>query len=145
MWRRDPEPREPERPEQRSPNVTDEFDSYLAGTYAGWLMRRRQSVPAWAWVNQLAHGTVAELDELRSGVFPPTDPEVDVSLWQQVLTFLATEVLDRAENDDELRELQRAVLIPVELRLVDQWWYALAPIDIATIVLVALHNVPHHQ
>jgi hypothetical protein len=96
-------------------------------------------------VNRLAHGTIDELDELRAGVFPPRATTADVSLWQQVLTFLATEVLDRAVDEDELRELQRTVLVPVELRLVDQWWYALAPIDIATIVLVALHNVPHHQ
>lgn len=145
MWRRDPGRDGPQDADDRALSAGNEFDSYLSGSYADWLMRRHRSVPAWAWVNRLAHGTIDELDELRAGVFAPVATTTDVSLWHQVLTFLASEVLDRAVDHDELRELQRTVLVPVELRLADQWWYALAPIDVVTIVLVALHNVPHHQ
>lgn len=145
MWRRSSGRDEPEEAGEPAATAGNEFDSYLAGSYAEWLTREHRSVPAWAWVNRLAHGTVDELDELRAGEWTPAPAPADVSLWQQVLTFLAGEVLDRVADDDELRELQRTVLVPVELRLADQWWYALAPIDVATIVLVALHNVPHHQ
>ena len=38
----------------------DEIEAYLAGAYVDWLLRRNQSVPAWAWVNAVAHGTVAD-------------------------------------------------------------------------------------
>lgn len=145
MWRRDPQPREPDEPEPTIASPGDELDCYLAGSYAEWLLRRHRSVPAWAWVNPLAHCTLAELDDLRMGEFPSTDHDVDVSLWQQVVMFLANEVLERVDDDDALRELQRAVLVPIELRLTDHWWYALAPIDLATIVLVALHDVPHRR
>lgn len=134
-----------EDPADRATGPEDEFDAYLAGAYVNWLMRAHQSVPAWAWVNCLAHAGIVELDAMTRGIVPGAEPGVDASLWHHVVTFLAKEVLDRAEDGPALRELQRQVLVPVELRLADHWWDALAPIDVATIVLVALQNVPHRR
>lgn len=122
-----------------------EFDAYLSGVYADWLMRTHQPVPAWAWVNRLAHSTTAELRHISHGSGLPPTNDSDVVLWHQVVVFLAREVLDHVADDGQLRDVQRRVLIPLELRLADKWWYALPPLDVATLVLVALENAPHRQ
>lgn len=61
-------------------------------------------------------------------------------MWRQVAAFLAKDIVTSAGDDQQLRDLQLRVLVPVELRLADEWWSPLRPIDLATTVLAALQD-----
>ena len=47
-----------------SADVGAEVEALLAGRYVGWLRRRGERVPAWAWLNGLAHGASSEVSAL---------------------------------------------------------------------------------
>lgn len=144
MWRRharqsghdSPQPTRDER--VMDPAIENEFDAYLAGRYVEWARSRGRSVPTWAWVNRVAHATMPELERLVHPSFQSADG--DVRLWDRVVTFLAEEILNRATDEPSLQDVQQRVLIPVELCLAEDWAIELAPIDLATLVMVALQN-----
>ena len=123
----------------------NEFDAYLDGSYVTWLLSNGQPVPGWAWLNRVAHG---QLDDIRAMAthlrrLPATREEVGA--WQQVAAFLAKEVVAAAGDEEQLLDLQRRVLVPVELHLAEEWWAALKPIDLATTVVAALHDSRRRQ
>ena len=118
----------------------NEFDSYLAGAYIDWLLRNNQPIPAWAWVNRVAHAPLDDLQELASGVdYSPCSRE-GLEPWRIVTTFIASEVLATARDESTLAYLQQRVLVPLELHLAESWWAAVTPREIAATVLVALQN-----
>jgi len=125
-----------------SATLDHEFDAYLAGVYGQWLELHNRQVPAWAWVNRVAHATVDELEQLSRGRHISPDDSETILLWQHVLTFLAKEILDVAPTERELLELQLTALIPLELDLAKHWWQAMAPIDVATEAMLALQRAP---
>ncbi len=84
---------------------------FLAGEYAGYLESEGRPVPAWAWVNRLAHGTEGDLRTLAGG------PKRDGSPGGMI-SRIASHVLDLLESDDvSLPDLQRRALIPLEMAL----------------------------
>jgi len=87
-----------------------ECGAFLDGSYAEHLVDRVQIVPAWSWLNLLAHGTEAEIrDAARSSTGRG---------WRGARRFLAGEVVDRIESGHgPLEELQRSALVPLELKL----------------------------
>ena len=85
-------------------------EAFLDGSYAEHLRRAGVPVPAWAWLNLIAHGTLDELRALATGPVPP-------SVWPRARWFLAGEVVDAVESGwCSLAGLQRDVLIPLEQR-----------------------------
>lgn len=108
MRRRDPE-------RELAEELIADCEAFLAGRYAEHLEARGRRVPAWAWVNLLAHGTGDELAAARHLVQDGTDPR---SQWRAARAFLAREVLEAAvAAGTTLDDLQRRVLIPLELEL----------------------------
>ena len=133
-WRRSADTPDPQAPPQ------NEFDAYLTGAYVRWLVCNRQPVPGWAWINVVAHGELDDLRDLASALNDRSLAAVKLDMWQQVAAFLAKDVLTAAGDDDLLRDLQQRVLVPLELRLADEWWTPLRPIDLARTVLAALQD-----
>jgi hypothetical protein len=82
-----------------------------------------------------------ELEFLSEGRHIDPDDDGPATLWQHVLTFLATEILDVAKTDRELLVLQLTALVPLELRLATSWWRPMVPLDLAADVMVALEGV----
>lgn len=121
-----------------------EFDAYLAGGYAEWSLAHGQSVPAWAWMNRIAHASLVDLRATtdRSAV---SENDPDLVPWELTTRFLIQEVLATATDDEALHELQQRVLVPVELGLAKEWWRTLAPKDLATLVMVALQDAQRPQ
>lgn len=118
----------------------NEFDAFLAGAYADWLLTRKRSVPAWAWVNKIAHATPDELRLLATRP-PPEGASADIVLWHQVTSLLAKEVLITVADDDaQLAWLQHNTLLPLELHLAHHWWATVVPVDLATAVLTAVQH-----
>lgn len=97
--------------------VADTAQSLLDGTLPERAGGRARRLPPWAWISALVHGDRHGLEQLacRQG-----DRDAAAS-WAQAVGFLAGEVLDLAGGQDErLVDLQRRILVPVELDLLDQ-------------------------
>src|SRR5262245_18668865 len=104
MWRRHSE--EDSDPFGRA--LVDECEWYLSGAFAEHCAADEQ-VPAWAWMNLLAHGEESELRALA------TDRAVDDE-GRQALRYVAAELLDLAADGYlDLAMYQRDVLVPLEL------------------------------
>jgi hypothetical protein len=106
MWHRDRFPAGTE--------LIGEAEAVLAGRYAEHLESGQRPVPAWAWVNLLAHGTEEGLREARARLGEPGASQ----RWRDARGYLAGEILGVVEvGGIPLDELQREVLVPFELRL----------------------------
>ena len=100
---------------QQMRELVQESDLYLSGYYAEYLDTRNRPVPTWAWLSALAHGSAEQLRSLAMHDDPGDRVPTRRTLWWQAVGFLAAEIL--AHHDDELGldELQRSVLVPLEL------------------------------
>ena len=96
-----------------------ECEAFLSGHYARCLDDDGRPVPDWAWLNLLARSADAEIRSIAaSGICgrAPRDPA-----WNQAVVFLAQEVLSEATRRGRtLAELQRSILVPLELALIGQ-------------------------
>ena len=100
---------------------------------------RRQG---WALVGALAHGERAELQKL-AGATLSSHPAS--ATWDAVLAYLAGEVLDAAPTERALVQVQRQVLIPLELKLLGAGVLGPSnPKELATLVLASLDGHPIH-
>lgn len=93
--------------------LVEACEAFLEGTYVELMDASGASVPVWAWMNLLAHGTEAELraaaDALGEG-----------DSWQQARSFLAGELLEIIDAGHlALAQLQHDVLVPLELDILD--------------------------
>lgn len=94
--------------------LVGECRAFLAGRYAERLVSRQVPVPPWAWMNRLAHGSMADIRATDARLGARRDPE----RWGEARAYLAGEVLAAAGDDPEvLTTLQRDVLVPIELEV----------------------------
>jgi len=92
-------------------DVLDEAAALLGGRMVH-RYEPGETVPGWAWVNELAHAGWDELTRLAD----PTGP-TSGSSWEGAVEYLAAEVASAAGSPAGLRELQRSRLVPLELDL----------------------------
>jgi hypothetical protein len=100
---------------QQMKELVVESDLYLSGYYAEYLDARNRSVPTWAWLGVLAHGSS---EQLRSLAMHDDSDDRGLSgrrLWWQAIAFLAGEILAHHDDDVGLDDLRRSVLLPLEL------------------------------
>lgn len=91
-------------------DLSGEVEAFLNGTYPEILERRGEPVPAWAWINPLAHGG---LDDVRRLADMAEDDGP-----QEFVAGLARALLDQLrERQVSLDDIQRNRLIPLELAL----------------------------
>lgn len=118
--------------------LVHECEAFLSGRLAEELEDRQQPVPAWAWMNMLAHGTPRQLRSMAyeglGGAFTTVDA------WERGLCFLAREVLAMAEERGcTVEELQRRALVPLELEMTrDVGWVETGPGLLVMRVVAAL-------
>ncbi len=131
---------------RQAAELTAGCEALVAGRAYEHIAATGREVPAWAWLNVLAHGTRRELADVRSG------KRWEVGLgcrreWRAALAFLANEILEKAGPDPaKLVALQSRVLVPLELSLGEnpnsRW---LGPAELASKVLAALSEHPSNQ
>lgn len=102
------------------------------------LERHGEHLPAWAWMNLLAHATDDQL--LGAGARAPR-PSRRPSVWRQARSYLVGEVLNTVARCGPLTSLQTDVLVPLELELMagsrfDEY----SPAEWVTRVLAALRD-----
>ncbi len=92
--------------------IVEQCGAFLAGSYRELLMCRRQPIPAWTWINVLAHGNE---EEVRRRAAEP----VGTDGCDAYLARLARHTLVKMRTEGvSLRAVQRAILIPLELALI---------------------------
>lgn len=92
--------------------------SFWNGRYADHLLQRGQAVPAWAWVNALAHGSTLLVASLATATPPAPDLTDAVSSWMRARKAMALAVMELVSREGiRLRELQLQVLVGIELEL----------------------------
>lgn len=100
--------------------LIEECEAFFAGTFVELCEERATPVPAWAWMNLLAHGTE---DQLSTG----TTQHPSAGRWRHARAFLAGELLDLTDAGRLcLPEFQRDVLVRLELDVMsrpaaDRW------------------------
>jgi len=87
--------------------LAEECEAFLSGGLVEHIESRR--APVWTWTNLLAHGTE---EELRAESFASSSDE-----WRKARAYLASSLLALASTCGPLEEIQKRVLIPLELEL----------------------------
>jgi len=88
-----------------------ECEAFLQGRYMQWLENRGRPVPAWAWLNGLAHGSPPVVVALAARRGDPNDPN-------DLVAGLASAVLyNIGQHDDSLAVVQESRLVPLEAKL----------------------------
>lgn len=96
-------------------DLTDECLAFLEGDYAFYLERRGDNVPAWAWMNTLAHSSVHGVRRMARVTRTPAS-SFEHARSKKALGGLARELLTLTGSDpDRLAALQQELLIPLEL------------------------------
>jgi hypothetical protein len=118
-------------------DIATECQLFLTGRYAERLDASGRPLPAWVWLNELAHGSPDELSALAGGTTARPHPQV----WASAITYLAGELLVLADGDTaRLRALQSDVLVPLELRQMRYWFEPLTPPQLVAKVSAALNR-----
>jgi len=101
-------------------SVADDCAAFLTGSLVRYRLDHGEGVAPWEWTNLLAHGSEAALrDELAAEHHQrPDAPERDdLATWQAARSYVVVELLDLAGTCGPLAELQRSLLVPLELEL----------------------------
>jgi len=141
--------RKPRRHEPSEPSQDCELvlacEAYLGGWYLEYLAAAEKPIPAWTWLNVIAHCDHERLEALASTQVQArlAAARARVDEWQLVLTVIARAVLEDAPDEASLRAMQASILVPLELRLIDH------PLDgrltadaLAALVLSSLDRPP---
>jgi hypothetical protein len=118
MWMFDIRQRQRRKASQR--RLVKECEAFLTSEFAESSVPAGEPVPVWAWINLLAHGTE---EQLRREVIMPAGSDN----WHRARSLLAARLFaNAAAGGTSLAEIQRDVLVPLELemissRTVDRW------------------------
>lgn len=94
----------------------EQCDRFLAGHMLDQIDAAGGEYPHWVWLNTLGHASEAELEQLARGM-PAIDDTAEVRRARAMLRVLARDVLECARaSTATVAELQRTVVIPIELR-----------------------------
>jgi hypothetical protein len=100
--------------------LVSDCTAFLLGHLAEQIEARRGHVPVWAWLNLVAHGSEEDVLSARRAVVsarsaPGTSLDVSIECWHRARSYLAAEVLNLVDRWGPLAEVQREVLVPLEL------------------------------
>jgi hypothetical protein len=127
---------------RRGSDLVRESEVFLSGDYAEYLETRSENVPNWAWLSVLAHGTPGQLRSLADQNTISARAGLRTSVWWQALAFLAGEIVSQRDDDQDLDQLRRSVLVPLELRGLAGGHPPQRPGDLVRTVLDALDEHP---
>jgi hypothetical protein len=96
-------------------SLGDECDAFLRGRYLWWLMQEGLPVHGWAWFNRAAHGSFVDIARHVERLGVPAEPCCFGHAAQLVEAMVVASVAPA-----DLREVQRHLLVPLELGLVSR-------------------------
>jgi hypothetical protein len=101
--------------------LTGETEAFLEGRIVEHLLAAGRVVPTWAVLNKLAHASppelvdLAEMGDTAGNTRLPREPA-----YREAQRFLACRLLARSAVPDEITRIQQAVLVPLELWLIER-------------------------
>jgi hypothetical protein len=105
-----------------SDRLIADAEAFLSGHYADGLRQRGEPVPGWAWLNRLAHGDLTQIGQVRRSLdmTPTGSSSWSEEAWRTAEALLTNELLELVGDDaTSLSHVQRAVLVPLELELIE--------------------------
>ncbi len=125
------------RPIDADADIAAEVAAFLSGTSANRLAAGGDPVPAWAWLNRVAHRSPEDLVEMAEGV-PPAGGEPDGAT---AAALIAAAVVRRAGGGPTaIRAVQSRRLVPLELDLMAGRVQAGSPAALIHAALVTVHT-----
>lgn len=142
----DPSPR-PHAGELGRSELADETEAFLDGTLAELRAANDRPLAAWMVLNRICHGDSVDIFGLAADDISRA-PLAGVSsayhhVWNTVQRTIATRLLERALDPEEIRQVQRDVLIPLELRLIAR--SRDEPVTFAAVTADAIDALDHYQ
>lgn len=98
----------------------DDVEAFLAGCLVEHLSAAGRPVPAWAVLNKVAHAGIDELADLARSAGGVGATEGREPVWRCAQRSLAADLVGGAGGPDEVVSTQRAVLVPLELWLIER-------------------------
>jgi hypothetical protein len=98
--------------------LSAETEAFVNGRMAEHLAAVSRPVPAWAVLNKLAHASAPELAAITR--LDPDASDLAAPAWHGAQVHLASCLLRRGAAPDEIRQIQRMQLIPLELSFIEQ-------------------------
>jgi hypothetical protein len=109
-------------------------EAFLAGSYRTHLEAEARVIPAWAWVNQLAHGTLDDIEALGARGLWATGPEA-------VVATVAANISRLVRRDGaSLAQLQEQGLLRLEDRLAREVPDPADDAEVAHVLATVLHR-----
>jgi hypothetical protein len=140
----DHQPDEPASPERQ---LAGETEAFLDGTLAELVAGRLRTLPPWMLVNRIAHGDIDELRGLVQGDTAPLTivgaPAAYNRTWAMAQRSLVLHLLASGRAPDEIRRVQREVLVPLELQLITR--STTASLTLGSIVIEAVDALDQHR
>jgi hypothetical protein len=101
--------------------LSGETEAFLEGRLVEHLVAAGRKVPAWAVLNKVAHASVRELADLvETDAGTGSAGVVAGPLWLSAQRSLASRLVGCGARPDEIKRVQRAVLVPLELWLIER-------------------------
>jgi hypothetical protein len=127
--------------------LVDETVAFLEGRFAELRSANGGPLAAWMMLNRIGHGDSVDMFDMAVSQRRRT-PLTGVSsayhhVWSTAQRTVATRVLERALDPDEIRRVQRDVLVPLELDLVAR--SDDAPVTFAQVTAAALDALDRHH
>ncbi len=119
-----------------------ECEAFLDGRYSTLLRRQPYGgVPAWVWLNPLAHRSAEDLDRFAGDTQGAVHrPRLS---WRECQTIIAAELFRHADGDvAEFQRIQREVLQPLECALAA--YPGLTPDDLTWLALASMAEPVGH-
>jgi hypothetical protein len=94
-------------------------EAFLLGQLAEYKEAHYQYVASWEWTNLLAHGSEDDLRVELATAGRNREPSGDTAngAWRAARTYVATKLMMTVDSYHPLSDIQRRVLIPLELDL----------------------------
>jgi hypothetical protein len=123
-------------------SIVADCERFLTGQLLGSLSALDRPVPQWVWINTLAHGSEADLERLAGRSAPLQTAPSEGDVWRRSSAFLAARLLERSRQVAvPVHELQRAVILPIELRALRE---RLGPSTVFRLVIAGLTDQIGH-
>jgi hypothetical protein len=107
-----------------------EVEAFLSGSSEQWFFARGEDIPAWAYINKVAHAEPDHLCQLAS--WAPAEASRCVC-WRDAVAILAKETIEAGESDPSaIRRIQLDGLAALESQLISR------TVKVAPQALVAL-------
>jgi hypothetical protein len=124
--------------------LADEVEAWVNGEFADLRSRCGRIVPSWLVLNRPAHADLAVLSLLAQGLAPPgSSPFRRNPTWVAAEQGLARHLLYDGALPDDVFLLQRGVLVPLELRLIEQ--SRTEPLSLGQVVAATMKALGEHR